>query len=89
MRIATLTGVCSAADGPQDAMHDFFLHRTIARWIAYAITFGLLWGLVAAALIFGAGASTAAARGAVAGVLFATLAIAREGRGVSRRRRRR
>jgi hypothetical protein len=70
-------------------MHEFFAHRTLARWIAYAITFGLIWGLVADAAIFGDAAPTAAARGAVGGVLFATFAIARERRGVFRRRRRR
>jgi hypothetical protein len=69
-------------------MDEFFAHRTVARWIAYALTFGLLWGLVADALIFGDAASTAIVRGAVAGVLFATLAVARE-RGGGRRRRRR
>jgi drug/metabolite transporter (DMT)-like permease len=67
-------------------MHDFFAQRTIARWVAYAVTFGLLWGLVANALIFGDGASTSVARGAIGGVLFATLALARERRGPFRRR---
>jgi hypothetical protein len=69
-------------------MHDFFAHRTVARWVAYATTFGLLWGLLADALIFGDGASTAAVRGVLGGVLFATVAVARE-RGGPRRRRRR
>jgi hypothetical protein len=69
-------------------MHDFFAHRTVARWAAYAITFGLLWGLLADALIFGDGASRATFRGAVGGILFATVAVARE-RGGARRRGRR
>jgi hypothetical protein len=59
-------------------VNDFFLHRTVARWFAYAISFGLLWGVVAAGLIFGEPTATAAVRGAVGGMLFATLAIGRE-----------
>ena len=60
-------------------MHDFFTQRTIARWIFYAVSFGLLWGLVTHGLI----------RGAIGGILFATLALARERRGPFQRRRRR
>jgi hypothetical protein len=59
-------------------VHGFFAQRTVARWIAYAITFGLLWGLITHALT----------RGAAGGIVFATLALARERRGPFRRRRR-
>ena len=69
-------------------MQSFFAERTFLRWCAYAVTFGLLWGVVADALIFGDGASTAVTRGALAGVLFASLAVWRETRGVRRRRKR-
>jgi drug/metabolite transporter (DMT)-like permease len=60
----------------------------VARWFLYAVTFGLTWGFLADALIHGDGAAAAATRGTIAGVLFATVAIRRERRGVRRRSRR-
>ena len=58
----------------------------VVRWFLYAGSFGLIWGFLADALIFGEGAGTAAARGTVAGVIFATIGVRREQRGVRRRR---
>src|SRR5262245_29225601 len=87
-RSPRLQGPRTSSEPIVSEVHGFFAHRTVARWIAYAITFGLLWGLVAYALIFGDSASTAATRGAVGGIVFATLALAREPRGPFRRRRR-
>jgi hypothetical protein len=58
----------------------------VARWFLYAGSFGLTWGFLADALIFGDGAAAAAARGTVAGVIFATLGVRREQRGIRRRR---
>jgi hypothetical protein len=58
------------------------------RWLLYAATFGLAWGFVADSLMFGDRAMAAATRGAIAGILFATVAVGRETRGIRRRRRR-
>ena len=77
-----------AAEADGSKMKSFFAERTILRWFSYALTFGLLWGVFADALTFGDSASTAAVQGAVGGVLFATVALARERRGVFRRHRR-
>jgi drug/metabolite transporter (DMT)-like permease len=63
--------------------------RPLTRWILYALSFGLLWGLVADALIFGDDALSAVIRGAVAGALFATIGVWRETGGLRGRRRRR
>jgi hypothetical protein len=57
------------------------------RWLAYAITFGLLWGFLGHVLLSDASLSASLGRGAVGGILFATVAIARERRGLRRRRR--
>jgi hypothetical protein len=62
-----------------------FVRGTAARWIFYAVTFGLLWGVVMQALVFGDDALASVIGGVLAGVLFATLAIRRETRGVRRR----
>jgi hypothetical protein len=67
-------------------MKDGFAHGPATRWILYAISFGLLWGLLAEALIFGDRPLEAAVRGAIGGVLFATIAVRRETRGLRRRR---
>jgi hypothetical protein len=65
------------------------VNGTMARWILYAVTFGLLWGVVAQALIFGDGALASVIRGALGGVFFATVAVRRERRAVRRHGRRR
>ena len=60
--------------------------NVLLRWLLYAVTFGLAWGFVADSLMFGDRALTAVTRGAIAGVLFATIAVRRETRGIRRRR---
>ena len=62
-----------------------FLRGAAVRWIFYAVTFGLLWGLVGQALLFGEGARESAIRGTLGGVLFATISVWRETRGLRRR----
>jgi hypothetical protein len=70
-------------------LHRGFLNRPILRWLVYAISFGLLWGLVAHILLSDASVFASLARGVAGGIFFATVAIVREQRGRRRGRRRR
>ena len=71
----------------RSAVTGSFLHGAVVRWILYAVTFGLLWGVVADALIFGDGAKASVIRGILGGIFFATVAVLRETRGTRRRLR--
>jgi uncharacterized protein (DUF2062 family) len=63
------------------------LRRPIVRWFAYAVSFGLLWGALAQALLWHQSLSVSVARGAAGGIFFATVAVVREHGGARRRRR--
>jgi hypothetical protein len=68
-------------------LHRGFLNRPTLRWLAYAISFGLLWGLLGHLVVPGAPVLASVGRGVAGGIFFATVAVVREQRGIRRRRR--